>query len=97
MGGSIRARETRRLFQGAAAKLVEWAPDIAACNQLYRSGGVRVWNELYASQDPPPPVARGDARWREAGVGVRRPRLADLQRVAAALLHGELEELVPLK
>ncbi len=92
VGGSLRAREARRLFQSAAERLQQWAPMVAACKQLYRGGTVRVWNELYASRSPPAPVDRRDARWREVGLGVRRPRLEDLQRVGAALMHGVLEE-----
>lgn len=38
VGGAIRARESRRLFQGAAATLASWHQDIAACSQLFRSG-----------------------------------------------------------
>lgn len=38
MGGSIRARETRRLFQAAAATLVGWEADVAGCSLLFRSG-----------------------------------------------------------
>lgn len=97
MGGSIRSREARRLFATAAAKLQEWGPAIAACNQLYCGGGVRAWNELYAAAGisgggRAALVARSDPRWREVGVGVRRPRLADLERVCAALTWGQLEE-----
>lgn len=38
VGGSMRARETRRLFQAAAATLAAWAPDLDACSLLFRSG-----------------------------------------------------------
>lgn len=54
---------------------------------------VRAWNELYhASNAPKPPVDRRDPRWQAAGVGVRRPRLADVERIFAALGYGSLEE-----
>ena len=104
MGGSLRAREARRLFAAAADRLRQWGPAVAGCNQLYRGGGVRAWNELYAAGGGSSGgrgsgrssggglVARADPRWREVGVGVRRPRLEDLQRVAGALLHGVLVE-----
>ncbi|KAL4458987.1 hypothetical protein ABPG75_013852 [Micractinium tetrahymenae] len=94
VGGSIRARDTRRLFQAAAATLPEWAPEIAGCNLLLRSGTVRCWNELYhASNEPQPPTDRRDARWQAAGIGVRRPRLADVERVFAAFSYNSLEEV----
>lgn len=38
VGGSIRARETRRLFQAAAATLAGWESDIGGCRLLFRSG-----------------------------------------------------------
>lgn len=38
VGASIRARETRRLFQAAAATLADWEADIAGCSLLFRSG-----------------------------------------------------------
>lgn len=38
VGGSIRARETCRLFQAAAATLAGWEADVAGCSLLFRSG-----------------------------------------------------------
>ncbi|CAD7696058.1 unnamed protein product [Ostreobium quekettii] len=89
-GGSLRSRETRRLFQSVASRLAEWGPRVAACNRLFASGGVRSWNELYASRSPAPGVDRRDARWRRVGVAVRRPKFADLDRVYRVLSEGTL-------
>jgi hypothetical protein len=58
--------------------------------QLFMSGDVRVWNEVYASRDPAPPILRDDPRWQRCGVSVRRPRFADLHRVYYRLSHGEI-------
>ncbi len=60
--------------------------------QLFSGGGIRVWNEVYASQSPPPPVSRDDPRWQRCGVAVRRPRYADLERVYNILSHAEIFE-----
>ena len=90
VGGSIRARETRRLFQSVAAQLDSWTDDIARCNRLFASGTVRCWNELYACRKPSVPVARRDERWVRAGVGVRRPKFTDLSRVYSVLSIGQV-------
>lgn len=87
VGGAIRARETRRLFGAVAERLRAWGPHILDCAQLYRGGCVRAWNELYSHAVP---VARGDGRWRDAGVSGGRPRLRDLRRLGWLLQHGEL-------
>ncbi|PRW59681.1 ankyrin repeat and zinc finger domain-containing 1-like [Chlorella sorokiniana] len=92
VGGSIRARETRRLFQAAAATLAGWEGDVAGCSLLFRSGSVRAWNELYAARSPPVPVDRRDPRWQPVGLSMRRPRLEDAERAFAALSTGTLWE-----
>ena len=89
VGSALRRRETARLWHRAAARLAAWRADVAGCHSLFRSGGVRCWNLLYAA-DPPPPVGRRDARWRPLGEGVRRPRFRDLVAAHRALSRGEL-------
>ena len=90
-GASIRLAETKRLFQAAAATLADWSPEVHACVGLHRSGGARAWNELYSARSPPPPLDRRDPRWRGVGLGVRRPRLADVERVWGELAHGAVQ------
>lgn len=90
VGGAIRARETLRLFQSGADKLYEWRQDIDEASMLFQGGGVRNWNELYAAKSPAMPVARNDSRWQPVGVGVRRPRLRDLENVRKELCRGTL-------
>ncbi len=41
VGGGIRARETKRLFEGAAARLGDWRDDVRAAATLAYSGDVR--------------------------------------------------------
>ncbi len=66
VGGSIRARETRRLFQAAAATLAGWEADIAGCSLLFRSGsgdavvgviGTACFGQLEHASDTVPSMA----------------------------------------
>ncbi|KAK9811367.1 hypothetical protein WJX72_002656 [[Myrmecia] bisecta] len=86
-GSAIRAKEAIRLFHKIALKLREWKSEIAACNQVYASGTVRVWNAIYGTRKPPP-LPRDDPRWRRLGIGVRLPRLPDLERAYNTISHG---------
>ena len=63
MGGGIRMRETHRLFMGVASRMTDWRADIEACDLLVCSGGVRVWNEVFAAFGNDAVVQRGDQRW----------------------------------
>ena len=57
--------------------------------QAFFSGTVRVWNALYAADaDLEKVIARRDDRWQRVGIPVRRPRMADLQRVFGHASHG---------
>ena len=90
-GGRLRAREAARLFGGAAAWLHGRRAAAGRAEALVWSGGVRVWNELYAAGErrgTPVPVARGDVRWCRAGEGVARPRHEDVVRVWEAAQRG---------
>ncbi|GMH36775.1 hypothetical protein BSKO_04648 [Bryopsis sp. KO-2023] len=89
VGGAIRAKETRRLFESVASRLLEWGPDIDLCNKLFWHGGVRVWNEVYSKdQAKRGMVARRDARWEKVGFRIRRPKYDDLCRVSKGLTRG---------
>ena len=65
--------------------------------QAFASGDVRVWNEFYASDSPPPPILRNDGRWQPARISVRRPRCADLERVMNAISYGSTDEGLTLR
>ena len=93
VGSGIRAREALRLFQAGARQLAEWEEELDEATVLFRGGVDRNWNELYAAKDPAMPVIRDDARWVSVGVGVRRPRLKDLERVREQLSWGTLVTL----
>lgn len=56
-------QETRRLFQNVAVRLNEWQADVEACDLLVYSGGVRVWNEVFAALGPDSFLQRRDVRW----------------------------------
>ena len=92
VGGSIRAREVRRLFQSGAEKLFEWKHDIKEASLLFQGGGIRNWNELYAAKNPSASstIDRDDIRWHSVGIGVCRPRLRDLEGVRKELCRGTL-------
>jgi hypothetical protein len=63
VGGGIRMRETLRLFTNVATRLKDWRADVEACDLLVCSGGVRVWNEVFAAFGTDAIVQRGDQRW----------------------------------
>jgi hypothetical protein len=50
VGSALRRAETRRLWQAAAARLAEWAPELGACHALFRSGAQRNWSLLYSAK-----------------------------------------------
>jgi len=56
---------------------------------MFRSGSVRVWNELY-NCSLVPPVSRNDLRWMSVGVSTYQPRLKELERLHYTLNHGML-------
>jgi hypothetical protein len=48
--------------------------------QLFKTGAVRVWNELYSAKAAlGQVVARDDPRWHRVPLSIKRPRLADLK------------------
>ena len=47
VGAATRHAEGQRLWAAVAERLAAWADDLDACDVLYRSGDVRVWNLLY--------------------------------------------------
>jgi hypothetical protein len=63
--------------------------------QLFAGGGVRVWNEVFGSRSPAPPIERADPRWKRCGVSFRRPRFHDLGRVYAVLSEGSVSDASP--
>ncbi|GLC48853.1 hypothetical protein PLESTB_000155600 [Pleodorina starrii] len=93
VGAALRRAEAARLWQATAARLADWAPDLAACRVLVRSGDTRVFAQLYEARRPPPPLDLRDPRWEGAGVSVPRPRLRDLLTVHRRLSTGRVEYL----
>ncbi|KAH9544937.1 hypothetical protein CY35_12G021300 [Sphagnum magellanicum] len=73
---------------GGLCKLNEWHKEIEGCNLLFYSGNMRVWNEVYACNNPRMLIARDDIRWHKVPYSVRQPRLRELHRVRYGLSHG---------
>eukprot|EP00898_Chlorokybus_atmophyticus_P006364 jgi/Chlat1/6729/Chrsp50S06473 len=101
VGQHLRARESARLVTRICQKLNEWVVDgdIASCSQLFRSGDVRIWNEVSGWKKPALRVKAEDERWRRVegsvsgggtGGGIRRPRLRELRRVHFGVTHGRV-------
>eukprot|EP00873_Tetraselmis_striata_P037140 jgi/Tetstr1/457404/TSEL_044006.t1 len=90
VGGRIRAREVKRLFAAVGSKLTEWADDIRLCEQLFHSGDVRVWNEVYSHGMP---VGRSDIRWQRLGLSLGKPRFKELERALYILGQGHCDGL----
>ncbi|CAM6085363.1 unnamed protein product [Calypogeia fissa] len=90
VGGAIRAREVDRFFTRVCEKLDEWGNDIQDCEVLFFSGTTRVWNEVYAVDNPKMLVPRSDSRWCKVPFNVHEPRLREVQRVFYRLSHGSV-------
>lgn len=92
VGGAIRARETKRFFASVSTLLLEWEPEVKICNKLFLSGVDRVWNEVYSSSPAKQRgmISRKDQRWEKVGIGIRRPRFADLDWIGKELSTGTI-------
>ena len=61
-GSRLRLQNWQRLLTDLTSRLVDWCEQIGEPERIHYGCAVRVWSELFAAAEPPPPFAAEDHR-----------------------------------
>ncbi len=89
-GSRLRLQNWQKLLASANRKLAAWWGELGEPEQFFVSVPIRSMSDLFAAE-PPPPIARDDARVRRIPVHAHIPDFRELQRVHRLLQRGRLE------